>query len=65
MEELPLDVAPLVGNEAIEDAAIAFVIARRGQRPASSLRLYRSRVTAEIPHTLPHTFYLDLPRRRS
>jgi hypothetical protein len=29
VEELPLDVAPLVGNKPIEDAAIAFVI-RRG-----------------------------------
>lgn len=37
MDELPLDVAPLVGNQAIEDAAIAFVTGPTRAIKANSL----------------------------
>jgi hypothetical protein len=49
VEELPLDVAPLVGNKAIEDAAIAFVIGlerKAGRSPKD--RRYEAAFAADI-----------------
>jgi uncharacterized protein DUF3883 len=48
-DELPLDVAPLVGNKAIEDAAIAFVIGlerEAGRSPQD--RRYEAAFAADI-----------------
>jgi hypothetical protein len=49
VEELPLDVAPLVGNKAIEDAAIAFVIGLERQAGRSPQdRRYEAAFAADI-----------------